>query len=106
MKSIFIKLVLMSLVYFTNNKNKKENLRLLLEDSYVCHTWNEMFNRYFINKKNSPKIATLVSIQIHSDSSKIKNLYVIFIKIHPVLYIFIRVFYRIKIIFNNLQIDN
>jgi len=93
-------------LFFTNNKNKKENLRLLLEDSYVCHTWNEMFNRYFINKKKLPPKNSYIGehIQIHSDRSKKLKTYtfIFYLRFIPVLYIFIRVFYRIKIIFNNL----
>ena len=43
-------------------------------------------------------------IQIHSDSSKKLKTYtfIFYLRFIPVLYIFIRVFYRIKIIFNNL----
>ena len=41
-------------LFFTNLLNQAEAKKINLDNSYIVHTWNEMFKRYFISKTKLP----------------------------------------------------
>ena len=83
--------------------NKEEISKL--NDSYVCHTWNEMFRKYDINKKVFPPQGSFLynQFKIHGILQNNEKIYtkLLMLRFNSVISIFFKIFSRIKVTIKN-----
>ncbi len=93
--------------FFQNNNLDNNKLEQILADSYVAHTWNEMFNRYLIKKTKLPPKNSFLYQHIKSNIYDLSNIptYSNFFNWRFLKYInfFIRAIFRIKIYIKNVS---
>ncbi len=83
----------------------KTNLMIDIEDSYIIHTWNEMFNRFLISKKRLPPKGSILYDHLYSsidNPSLIKTSSIFFnLRFKKFIRILIKIIFRIKIMYKN-----
>ena len=91
---------------FTPNLEKIEENTI--SNSFVCHTWNEMFRKYNINKTIYPPKNSFLFNQFHINNIEYRNERKIYSKLfmlrfNPVISILFKLFSRIKVTIKNLK---
>ena len=91
---------------FTPNLEKIEENTI--SSSFVCHTWNEMFRKYDINKTIYPPKNSFLFNQFHINNIEYKNERKIYSKLfmlrfNPVISILFKLFSRIKVTIKNFK---
>jgi len=93
--------------FFQNDSLNNNKLELILGNSYVAHTWNEMFNRYLIKKNKLPPQDSYLYKHIKANIDNLSNLqtYSKYFNWRFSRYInlFIRAIFRIKIYIKNVS---
>lgn len=83
----------------------KTNLMIDIEDSYILHTWNEMFNRFLISKKRLPPKGSILYDHLYAsidNPSQFKTSSTLFnIRFKKFIRILIKIIFRIKIMYKN-----
>ena len=95
--------------FFLNNTENLIALEETLYDSYVIHTWNEMFKRSLISKKKLPPRGSFLFNHISNNVliEKQKSYgWLLKYRFNKYIYFFIKIIFRIKIISNNLSNNN
>lgn len=94
-------------LFFTNLLNQAEAKKINLDNSYIVHTWNEMFKRNFVNKKKLPPKNSFLYEHINNSLSRplIVNTYSSLFNIRFSKYVgfFVKVLFRLKIYINNVS---
>ncbi len=88
------------------NPNVQENEKNEINNSFVCHTWNEMFRKYNINKNTHPPRNSYLFNQFHINNIEYTNERKIYSKLfmlrfNLVISIVFKLFSRIKVIIKN-----
>ncbi len=88
------------------NPNIQENEKNEINNSFVCHTWNEMFRKYNINKNTYPPRNSYLFNQFHINNIEYTNERKIYSKLfmlrfNLVISIVFKLFSRIKVIIKN-----
>jgi len=87
--------------------DNKTNHMIDIEDSYVLHTWNEMFNRFLISKKRLPPKGSILYNHLNTsldDITQFKTSGLFFnLRFRKFIRILIKIIFRLKIIFKNFQ---
>ena len=88
------------------NPNVQENEKNEINNSFVCHTWNEMFRKYNINKNTYPPRNSYLFNQFHINNIEYTNERKIYSKLfmlrfNLVISIVFKLFSRIKVIIKN-----
>ena len=83
----------------------KINLMTDIEDSYVLHTWNEMFNRFLISKKRLPPKGSILYDHLNTsldNLTQFKTSGLFFnLRFKKSIRILIKIIFRIKIMYKN-----
>ena len=87
------------------NPGIKQDVKSKLSDTYVCHTWNEMFRKYDINKRVFPPKGSFMYSQFetHGILQSNEKIYTkaLMLRFNPVISIFYKIFSRIKVTIKN-----
>ena len=85
--------------------NKNIHIEEYLNESYVCHYWNEMLNRSLIKKDTLPPEGSYMykHLDRHLPSKDNLKIYrkIFFLRFNPFFKYLVRLFFRIKIIIKN-----
>ncbi len=83
----------------------KTNLMIDMEDSYILHTWNEMFNRFLISKKRLPPKGSILYDHLNNSLENLtqsKSSGPFFnLRFKKSIRILIKIIFRIKIMYKN-----
>ena len=83
----------------------KTNLMIDMEDSYILHTWNEMFNRFLISKKRLPPKGSILYDHLNNSIENLtqsKSSGPFFnLRFKKSIRILIKIIFRIKIMYKN-----
>ena len=83
----------------------KTSLMIDMEDSYILHTWNEMFNRFLISKKRLPPKGSILYDHLNNSIENLtqsKSSGPFFnLRFKKSIRILIKIIFRIKIMYKN-----
>ena len=88
-------------------KNQNNNKKLI-EDSFICHTWNEMFRKYNINKLVHPPVGSFLYNEFekngirHTNDKKIYSKFLM-IRFNLVISMLFKMYSRIKVTLKNFK---
>ena len=85
--------------------NKNNEMEQYLNESYVCHYWNEMLNRSLIKKDTLPPEGSYMYKHLDRHIATKDNLRtygkIFFLRFNPLFKFLVRLFFRIKVIIKN-----